>query len=388
MSTLAPPKTRMFTGSEVLRFRRIEVPLLAAFLTVPATAAQAQSAPVCAAAVSVRDSSGASLFDATVIVGDGAVRTDSAGDARFILGSDTPVYARVRRLGYAPARLMLFPSCGVPSMVTQVTLDPIAARLSTVTVSAARRPQYSGPLASFYERRARGEGVFFTHAEMLQRNAQRLSDVLRTVNGLGELGMRPAVGGRNTGGRARDRCFPLLIIDGMSQSTIGEINTDAIDPRGLAGVEVYPDASRTPPEFLALNNGSRCGTIVIWSRRSDTYMPEPRLARGDAIPDSLIFEAGDVDQLAQLDTSRSVTPVYPVALRRKAINGEVSLELVVASDGRPDARKAKVLSATHRAFGDAVIDGLALFTFAPARRNEQPVAQRVRMTIAFKANDQ
>jgi TonB family protein len=152
-------------------------------------------------------------------------------------------------------------------------------------------------------------------------------------------------------------------------------------------VEVYPDASRTPSEFLALNNGSRCGTIVIWSRRSDTYLPEPSLARGDAIPDSLIFDAGDVDQLAQLDTTRSVTPVYPATLRRKAIDGEVSVELVVASDGRPDTRKAKVLSATHRAFGDAVLSGLPLLTFEPARRNEQAVAQRVRLTIAFKAGE-
>ena len=220
---------------------------------------------------------------------------------------------------------------------------------------------------------------------MLLRNAQRLSDVLRSVNGLGELGLRPATG--RSSRRGAERCYPTLVIDGMVQSRIGEINTDLFDPRGLAGVEVYPDASRTPAEFLSLNNGSRCGTIVIWSRRSDTYLPEPRIAGRDAIPDSLIFEAGDVDQLATLDTARSVTPVYPSTLRRKAIDGEVALELVVASDGRPDARSTKVLSATHRAFGDAVLQGLPLLTFAPARRNEQPVAQRLRLTIAFKAND-
>ena len=50
---------------------------------------------------------------------------------------------------------------------------------------------YTGPLAGFYERRARGDGVFFTHADFIRINAQRLSDVLRTVNGIGELGMRP-----------------------------------------------------------------------------------------------------------------------------------------------------------------------------------------------------
>lgn len=362
--------------------------LIAAALSGAARLAAQTSGTACAAVVSVRDSTGVALPEAAVLVGDGTVRTDSAGDARFILGSATPVYARVRRLGFAPARLMLFPSCGVAPMSTQVTLEPIAARLSTVTVSAARRTVYAGPLAAFYERRARGDGVFFTHADMLQRNAQRLSDVLRTVNGLGELATRPAIGRAGARRGAVDRCAPLLIIDGMAQSTGGEISTDAFDPRALAGVEVYPDASRTPPEFLALHNGSRCGTIVIWSRRSDTFLPEPRLARADAIPDSLIFDAGDVDQLAQLDTARSVTPVYPSTLRRKAIDGEVSVELVVASDGRPDTRNAKVLSASHRAFGDAVLSGLPLFTFEPARRNEQAVAQRVRITIAFKANEQ
>ncbi len=345
----------------------------------------AQTATSCAASVQVRDSSGTALPEATVVIGDALHRTDSLGETRIPTASSSPIYARVRRLGFAPARIMLFPSCGVAPIATVVTVDPIAARLSTVTVSAARRPVYSGPLAAFYERRAKGEGVFFTHADMLSRNAQRLSDVLRTVNGLGELGMRPTSLPGRGGRRVAERCYPLLIIDGMAQANIGEINTEGFDPRGLAAVEVYPDASRTPPEFLALNNGSRCGTIAIWSRRSDTYLPEPHVARGETLPDSLIFSEADVDALAQLDTARSVTPVYPASLRRKALDGEVQLELVVASDGRPYTRTARVVASTHKAFGEAALEGLPLFTFEPARRNEQPVAQRVRMTIAFRA---
>ena len=364
-----------------------------AFAAVVATSlgafpAGAQGPPPCSAGVTVRDSAGTALPDATVIVGDVALRTDSLGGVRVGAPNTTPLYARVRRIGFAPSRVMIFPACGVVAPSTIVTVAPVATRLSTVTVSAARRTAYTGPLAAFYERRARGEGVFFTHAEMLQRNAQRLSDVLRTVNGVGEMGMRPNSSfSRTTGRRVPERCYPLLVIDGMAQSTIGEITTDQFDPRGLAGVEVYPDASRTPAEFLSLGNGSRCGTVVIWSRRSDTFLPEPHLARADAIPDTLIFDADNVDQMARLDTARSVTPVYPSSLRRKAIDGEVTLEVVVASDGRPDAGRARVLSATHKAFGEAALDGLALFTFEPARRDEQPVAQRVRLTIAFKAND-
>lgn len=371
-------------GRTLVRTLRRRWWLAPAACVFPWSVATAQPALGCAAAVSVRDSAGAALMDAAVVVGDGTLRTDASGDVRIAVGSSTPVYARVRRIGFAPSRIMLFPSCGIPPLATLVTLDPIATRLSTVTVSAARRPVYTGSLAPFYERRAKGDGVFFTHADMLSRNAQRLSDVLRTVNGLGEVGRRATVplrGGRGVG----ERCYPLLIIDGMAQANIGEIRTDGIDPRGLAGVEVYPDASRTPPEFLALNNGSRCGTIAIWSRRSDTYAPEPRVARDDALPDSLIFSEGDVDALARLDTARSVTPVYPSSLRRKALDGEVQLELVVASDGRPYPRTARVLAATHKAFGDAAIEGLPLFTFEPARRNEQPVAQRVRLTVAFRA---
>ena len=349
----------------------------------------------CLAAVAVMDSSGTALHETAIIVGDQTLRTDSAGHARIAVGSTTPMYARIRRFGFAPGRVMLFPVCDVSPAVTQVTLSAISTRISTVTVSA-KRAVYSGPLAGFYERRARGDGVFFTHADFIKINAQRLSDVLRTVNGIGEMGMRPnstavttpSFSSRTatTTRRVPERCYPLLVIDGMAQSNIGEISTEQFDPRGLAGVEVYPDASRTPPEFLQIGNGSRCGTIVIWSRRHDTYLPEPHVARGEMVPDSLIFDADDVDQLAQLDTARSVTPIYPVALRRKALDGEVSIELVVASDGRPVPKNARVLSATHRAFGDAVLDGLPLFTFEPARRNELPVAQRVRITVAFKAS--
>lgn len=354
--------------------------------TLPVGTGHAQSMSTCATAVTVRDSAGTALVDATVVAGDATLRTDASGAARLVTGSSAPLYARVRRIGFAPTRIMLFPSCGAPPLATLVTLDPIATRLSTVTVSAATRPTFTGPLAPFYERRARGVGVFFTHADMLSRNAQRLSDVLRTVNGLGEVGRRATVPGRGASG-VGSRCYPMLIIDGMAQANIGEIRTEGIDPRGLAGVEVYPDASRTPPEFLALNNGSRCGTIAIWSRREGTFVPESNTARSEMLADSLIFSEGDVDALAQLDIARSVTPVYPSQLRRKALDGEVQVELVVASDGRPYPRTARVLAATHKAFGDAVIDGLPLFTFEPARRNEQPVAQRVRLTIAFRAGD-
>ena len=350
-----------------------------------AQAAGAQTGQACATAVSVRDSAGIALGDANVIVGEVGYRTDSTGDVRIAVTTNAPVYARVRRFGYAPARVMLFPSCGAAPMATLVTVNPVAGRLSTVTVSAERRPSYSGPLASFYERRARGDGVFFTHADMLARNAQRLTDVLRTVNGLGEVGMRPQALASRSARRGTERCPPLFVIDGMAQSAIGEISADNFDPRGLAGVEVYADASRTPPEFLVLNNGSRCGTVVIWSRHSDTYGPDDNSARTESLPDSLIFSEGDVDALAQLDSARSVTPVYPSALRRKALDGEVQVELVVDSNGRPYPRSARVLNSTHKAFGDAVLQGVPLLSFAPARRNEQAVAQRVRMTIAFRA---
>ncbi len=371
-----------------LRKRVVSAALVAASTSWPALAQSPAAA--CRVAVSVRDSAGAALHDAAIIIGTETARTDSSGIARMTVGSTTPVVARVRRLGFAAGRVMLFPVCDLPPALTDVRLTAISTRINTVTVSAKRA--YAGPLAGFYERRARGDGVYFTHADFVRINAQRLSDVLRTVNGIGEMGMRPnstlsttGLGARATTRRVPERCYPLLVIDGMAQSTIGEISTEQFDPRGLAGVEVYPDASRTPPEFLQIGNGSRCGTIVIWSRRSDTYLPEPHVGRNDMVPDSLIYDAADVDELAQLDTARSVTPVYPTALRRKALDGEVSVELVVASDGRPVPRNARVLSATHRSFGDAVLDGLPLFTFEPARRNEQPVAQRVRLTVAFKA---
>jgi TonB family protein len=376
--------TGSMVGTLILKPAR-QTAAMAGVLLLCTGTALAQPSVGCSAAVSVRDSTGAPVTDAAIAIADGVLRTDATGDARIATASSTPVYARIRRIGFAPSRIMLFPSCGVAPLATQVTLEPIAGRLATVTVSAARRPVYGGSLGPFYERRAKGEGVFFTHADMLARNAQRLSDVLRTVNGLGEVGRRAQVPGRGSRG-VGERCYPLLIIDGMAQANIGEIRTDGIDPRSLAGVEVYPDASRTPPEFLALNNGSRCGTIAIWSRRSDTYTPEPRLARGDALPDSLIFGEGDVDALAQLDTARSVIPLYPSSLRKKALDGEVQVEVVVASDGRPYPRTAKVLNATHQAFGTAVIDGVSLLTFEPARRNDVPVAQRLRMTISFRAS--
>ena len=61
--------------------------LIAAALSGAARLAAQTSGTACAAVVSVRDSTGVALPEAAVLVGDGTVRTDSAGDARFILGS-------------------------------------------------------------------------------------------------------------------------------------------------------------------------------------------------------------------------------------------------------------------------------------------------------------
>ena len=70
----------------------------------------AQPAPVCAAAVSIRDSAGLPLREGVVLAQDAAHRTDSLGNVRFATASSTPLVARIRHIGFAPGRVMIFPT--------------------------------------------------------------------------------------------------------------------------------------------------------------------------------------------------------------------------------------------------------------------------------------
>lgn len=88
--------------------------------------------------------------------------------------------------------------------------------------------------------------------------------------------------------------------------------------------------------------------------------------------------------------SQQVTPIpgnasprYPAALRSERVEGEVLVQFVVGSSGRPVAGTTKVLRSSHPDFTEAVLAVLPSFRFNPAQVGGHAVAQLVQMPFQF-----
>jgi len=112
-------------------------------------------------------------------------------------------------------------------------------------------------MAGFGERRASARGIYFTEAEIEQTNANRLSDILRSVPGV-------RLVCRYSGCRirmSRSECQPDFFIDGLSANNSTSLEMPLI---GVIGIEIYRTITETPVDFL--RGANTCGTIVIWTR--------------------------------------------------------------------------------------------------------------------------
>lgn len=177
-----------------------------------------------------------------------------------------------------------------------------------VLVLASNRPWYEflqpAGLWEYWERRERNEalgtGSFYTHADLLGWRGQ---PVTVTLSGLSPfLYVEPSGAGLSglqlKGPRG---CTPLVFLDGhrLRQGTEGserrlvfgasfdEPETgeyqrkrarkggvtpidDFISVSQIAALEIYRGASDIPGEFRLEETGSRCGAVIVWSKRGPT----------------------------------------------------------------------------------------------------------------------
>jgi hypothetical protein len=130
-----------------------------------------------------------------------------------------------------------------------------AITLQGITVEAA--PWQQRGLAGFEERRERGRGVYLNEAEIARKQANRLSDILRSVPGVRLIC-------RYSGCRirmARSECQPDFFLNGLAANNSTSLEMPLV---GVIGIEVYRTITETPMDFLRGDN--TCGTIVIWTR--------------------------------------------------------------------------------------------------------------------------
>lgn len=217
------------------------------------------------------DSSGAPVFGAIVEEAATATRTMSDSLGRFrLLGLDPGLlFVRVRKLGYLAE---YFPITGVGgrNVTKTVRLRPAGQQLATVEVRD-RALSRDGKLRGFYERAAKGTGIFIERDELLRRNASQLSDVLRgrngvTVYGGGANGNTIAGRGfRMAGGQGPGVCPLPLILDGVYIKLQDGLTVDRIvNIQDVRAIEVYATGPQVPAELA--NGQTDCGAIVVWTR--------------------------------------------------------------------------------------------------------------------------
>jgi hypothetical protein len=209
----------------------------------------------------VADSTGAPIVNADVGIVSlhKLTHTDERGRFSFEKIPVGAVDVSIRRLGYTPQTIHATVS-NTLEFSFNVTLVAQPAMLDPLDVSAKRR--YVA-IEGFHQRRVQGIGSYVTRDEIMSRNANQLSDVLRMTSGVQIVRTRSGAGLRfssATGGR-RD-CPPTMWIDGQRAPGI---EIDELPINDIEGIELYRGASTTPPQFW-YGAGPSCGTVVVWTR--------------------------------------------------------------------------------------------------------------------------
>jgi hypothetical protein len=203
----------------------------------------------------VRGVGGLPLSDAQVRVlgARGVVVSDARG--RFALGdlpSGTQVL-EVRRIGYLlaqePVELR-----GGRTVAQDVRLQRIVT-LDSIRV-LAQRSRYR----EFEDRRKRsGFGTFLTEDDVERRRAFESSDLLRMMPGFRVSGY--GLDARVTSSRGvtslMGPCSVNIVIDGMAGQDI-----NLVHPSSIGAMEIYRPGQPAPLQY-----DSKCGLIVIWTKR-------------------------------------------------------------------------------------------------------------------------
>ncbi|MFL5385974.1 MAG: carboxypeptidase regulatory-like domain-containing protein [Longimicrobiaceae bacterium] len=215
-------------------------------------------------------------------------RTGADGTFSFQLRVPATVRIEAQRTGYRPTMTGELPVGLRETVDVEVRLSAAAIAIEPLRVTARVQPprRRSLELSGFYERERRGIGEYLRREDIERRSNMNLAHVLSRVPGAAILysGTReyiyfPRNGGpglgrtRSTGGRAPARwgppansCLPRLFLDGVRVTYDVDNDINAIvDPVAVEAIEVFRGPSEIPVEYN--DNNSRCGVILVWTRK-------------------------------------------------------------------------------------------------------------------------
>ena len=112
--------------------------------------------------------------------------------------------------------------------------------------------------------------------------------------------------------------------------------------------------------------------------------PPPILPRDDHIAREPAPEAPKQAQIdAQPRPLKTIRPDYPVAARKRGVEGDVTLELNITEKGRVSAAKV-VESSGHDDLDAAAVRAATKAQFVPAKAGKNAVSSIARITISFR----
>ena len=214
--------------------------------------------------VTVTDTAGNAIADATVIVVGTPLsgRSDSQGQVEFRNVDWGPQQISVRKLGFREfAQRVVIPADG--SMAMGVMLRRVAVNLEKVVVrdSGGKPLRLSGTtrLDDFYKRRKSGAGTFFTREDIDKRNPGRLFDMFMGIPGvrLTYRGSTPLLS------FARCKNGVEVFVDGQRLND-GFNVLGSLHPNQIEAIEIYHGLASVPPQFVPKPDD--CAAILVWTR--------------------------------------------------------------------------------------------------------------------------
>jgi Carboxypeptidase regulatory-like domain/TonB-dependent Receptor Plug Domain/Gram-negative bacterial TonB protein C-terminal len=307
---------------------------------------------------------------------DGAYRLNGVPAGSFTV--------RARRLGFKPGEVRItVPSSAAENLSIQ--LSTVASDLRPVVVTA-RTVKYSGRLAGYYERlERRTSGVFITRQDIEDGRPRTLSQLLQRTPGITISRQRDG----STGLRMRDRsCAPLIWIDGSAMPT-GQIDLDTFEPSSLEGIELYLGSTNAPARYSWSRDLSNCGTILLWTRGSESEYPHVTVKSPTEIESLVaslaVFTPDGVDKVAVLDSASARAIPYPPSLFAAHTTGTVIAEFIVDAEGHMEPDSFGIVASTHPLFSEAVRRALSSAIFTPAQKAGNAVRQLVQQSFEFTA---
>jgi hypothetical protein len=192
-----------------------------------------------------------------------AGNTDSAGIVRVPDLEDGGHIIEVVARGYQ-AYFDNFTTGANVKQPIQLELLPVAAS----DTAAAKGQKTDLKFAGFAARRTKGQGKFFTRAQLDAASGRPLSNFLKTdagafivsgPHGESQLAMRSTTS-------ASSPCFAAVVSDGVRIYPFAGAkppDLDKIFAEQLAGIELYARPATVPAE---LHDAAACGALVLWTR--------------------------------------------------------------------------------------------------------------------------